>query len=320
MKLLFSLFLLSQVKPSKANFSNILGEMQAAKEFHDDINTVKTAIEAASNRVNGRRTETSIANPTNSRELKKGKKAKSSFCDAKISEAEDQIDALKDEVAELTKPNYLGIQTAPTCRIERESAGKYKLIAESTAEDDAFIVFSDRPLTLEYSITTEDFVANFDEIFGQDFPNTGLTFVDESGETVGPFVVIFGSASVDGEEIIYDITQSETQSDVLSIEDIFDGSEDTVSYKDCSYFIDNWFTGFFTCDPCKAVVAALGGLAGITECDVACIAAAIPEDEIGVGEAIQAACPEICALRYGAAIGAGTALTAEVICQKSDLC
>ena len=320
MKLLFSLFLLSQVKPSKANFSNILGEMQAAKEFHDDINTVKTAIEAASNRVNGRRTETSIANPTNSRELKyskkkKGKKAKSSFCDAKILEAEDQIDALKDKVAELTKPSYLGIQTAPTCRIERgQSPGKYKLISDAIV-DDTFI-FSDRPFTLEYSMKTEEFVADFDDIFKQGPPSTGLTFVSDSGEDVGPFVVIFDSASNNGGRITYDITQSENQNDVLSIEAIFDGS-DSVSYQYCSYFIDNWFTNLFsTCDACTSIIEGLGELGGTVGCTVACEGGAAFLDEIGVGEVIQAACPEICALIYEAQ----TTLTAEAVCENVDLC
>ena len=111
------------------------------------------------------------------------------------------------------------------------------------------------------------------------------------------------------------LTQSKNQNDVFSIEAIFDGS-DTVSYQYCSYFIDSWLTDIFTCDPCTTIIEGLGGLGGVVGCTAACVGAAALLDEIGIGEVIQAACPEICALLYE---GQAT-LTAKAVCEKVDLC
>jgi len=325
MKLSFALFFLSQVTLCKAGFDNIAEEAQAvysvsqiARELNKDITVVKDALAKASAKASpgsfGRRIEASSAIKNFDRQLKKMKKSKSNQCKADLAAAQEQIE----ELSKPSQPSLLGIQTAPTCRVERGSGpGQYKLISNTLAKDT--FIFSDRPDTIEVTFPTDEFISDFDDIFEEVPPNVGLTFV-ENGNTVGPFVVIFEDAKSNGNEVTYDITQSKNQAGVLSMETIF-GNNDSVDYVFCSYFIDNWFTRWITCPACRGVIPALIGLGSQPACDAGCagiLGAAC--FEIG-GLPCILACIPLCAAIYGVIITAGAgAVSSQVVCKGVRLC
>jgi len=332
MKFSFVLFLLSQVTFCDASFDKIREETEAAilgkaaaATLKKDIALVRDALAEASPGSDGRRIEASILFPVNrvttgankngDRKLKKKKpkfsKTQNSQCEANLAAAQEQIL----ELSEPPKPALLGIQTARYCRIERAAKkGQYKLISNTVSEDT--YIFSDRPDTIEYTVPTDEFIRDFDTIFEDVPPNVGLTFVTD-GEPVGPFVVIFEDAKIEGNEVTYDIDQSENQQGVLSMESIF-GTNDYVDFDDCSYFIDNWATDWITCPACKGALPTLLSTGGGLACNTAC-AAVLGTACVAVFGVCAAACPFLCSALFGG-IGVVTSDSFESICESSVLC
>lgn len=323
MKLFFALFLLSQVTLCKASFDKIREEAEAAivgkaatAALKQDIDLVKDAIAKASPGSGGlwKPRCDSSTNKNGDRQLKTSKKSKSSknqnsLCEADLAVAQGPIE-------ELSAPTLLGIQTTYTCRVKKVREGEYKLISDTVSADT--YIFSDRPSTLEFAVPTTDFIRDFDDIFDDSPPNTGLTFV-QNGEPVGPFVVIFDEAKIVGNEVTYDIRQSESQSGVYSMEDLPFESDNSVEFQDCSYFIDNWLTSYLTCPLCTVAVPALVTFGGEIACDVGCagvLGAAC--SEIG-GFICAVACLPICAAIFTAG-GLGAGAGAPAICGAGGLC
>jgi len=320
MKFSFVLFLLSQVTFCDASFDKIREETEAAilgkaavATLKQDIDLVRDALAEASPGSDGRRIEASSANKNGDRKLKKkskSSKTQNSQCKANLAAAQEQIM----ELSEPPAPALLGIQTARYCRVERGTEeGQYKLISNTISEDT--YIFSDRPDTIEFAVPTDEFIRDFDTIFEDVPPNVGLTFVTD-GEPVGPFVVIFEDAKINGNEVTYDIDQSENQRGVLSMESIF-GTNDYVDFDDCSYFIDNWVTSWITCPACKLALPVLlsyGEYACFAECIPLFIGACIP-----IGGVCAIACPFLCIALF-AEIRDLTEDIYDSICESSPLC
>lgn len=236
---------------------------------------------------------------------------------------QDYIKVLEKEIDECENkvdPSNLVIQTATTCEIARSTSnGKtsYQLITDTIAEDT--YIFTDRPVTHEATIKTTQFVADFAEIFISSPPNAGLTLLSDDGSNfVGPVVVIFESAKNEANDrVVYDIEQSVSQNTVFPIESFFDGkTSDSVSFQKCSYFIDNWFSSWFTCPICEAAVETLAEIGSEAGCIAACITAVEiiglgPEDPFA--DLVAAACPAIC---IEAAAGASSTLA----CNAAKMC
>ena len=63
----------------------------------------------------------------------------------------------------------------------------------------------------------------------------------DTDEFLGPFVVIASNPMMtDSGEVCYDIEQSQSQDVVNSFESYFEEGADSLSFKDCSFFIDDW--------------------------------------------------------------------------------
>jgi hypothetical protein len=328
MKFLFALFLLSQVTLCKASFDKIREEAEAAivgkaatAALKQDIDLVKDAIAKASPGSGGlwKPRWASSTNKNGDRQLKTSKKweevqlKKSKSSKNQNSQCEADLAVAQGQIEELSAPTLLGIQTTATCRVERAGKGSYKLISDTVSADT--YIFSDRPSTIEYAVPTKDFIRDFDDIFDDSPPNTGLTFV-QNGEPVGPFVVIFDEAKIVGNEVTYDIRQSESQSGVYSMEELFD-YDDSVEFQDCSYFIDNWLTTYLTCPLCTAAVPALATFVKGIDCGAEC-AGVLGEACSGIGGLIcTVACPYICEAILS---GIGAAASSNAICSVGGLC
>jgi len=335
MKLLLALFLLSQVTLCKANFDRIREETEAAivgkaatAALKQDIDLVKDAIAKASPGSDGlwKPRWASSTNKNGDRQLKTSKKweeiqlKKSKTSKNQNSQCEADLAAAKGQIEELSTPTLLGIQTATKCSVKRVGEGEYKLISNSVSKDT--YIFSDRPSTIEYAVPTEQFIDDFDDIFDDGPPNTGLTFVNREvngvvGPVVGPFVVIFEKAEMIGNVVTYDISQSASQGGVLSMEELDFGSDNSIEFQDCSYFIDNWFTSYLTCPLCKAAVPTLLTLGGEAACDVGC-AGVLGLACAQIGSVIcMVACLPVCTAAFGYG---STFLDVQAICAAGNLC
>jgi len=233
-------------------FSYMQAELAAARDFSTAISIVRDAMDATKPSTQPNKTSRSLSSATtvnSPRSLKRDKKSKDS-CKKKLKQCED--DATKPVVE--PSPEFLFIQTGKECRIERKLTGStddtstsYKLISD--VGDDTFR-FQDRPGRLEDIQPTVEFVANFNKIFETSNPNVGVTLVSEDSETfTGPIVVIASNptfTTTDNSTVSYEIDQSPNQNGVISIESIFEETnENSVSFKDCSLFIDAIAQGFF---------------------------------------------------------------------------
>jgi len=321
MKLSFGLFLLSAnfctAEPERDyghSFGNIKKQLIQTKDFLENLSVVKNAIQVSSNN-----------DDDNKSRRMKTKAGKSGKKDKKTQRLEEKLDTCEAENAELKQPSLLGIQTADSCQIKRTITGgmtSYQLVSD-TVSDDTYL-FADRPSVFEAKIPTLQFIDGFDEIFGDSPPNTGLTLTSkDSGEDIGPFVVSFEDANLDNSGVLtYDIRQSPNQKDVLSIETVFVGTDsDSVTFDNCSYFIDNWLKRWTTCPICRTAVALLENTGSAVTCYVACIgiveaAGGGPEDP--VADIVVTSCPILCDAVFS--VATGDIINATNICESASLC
>lgn len=227
---------------------------------------------------------------------------------------------------ESEEASNLAIQTAKSCAIVRSTecgtgvgSCTYKLIS-NTVNEDTFL-FADRPSMLEMVIPTTDFVENFDGLVmdGDGVPpNVGLTMLspDES-QPPTTVVVVFENAKIVDGSVVYDISQSESQSRVATIDSLFDGPDsDTVPFESCSYFIDSFLPRFLTCGLCTTSVGLLANFGSVVACDAGCVATVElagggPLDPIA--DAVAFACVPLCASVANGLVGRG-ACTAVRLC------
>jgi len=193
-------------------------ELHASRDLSIAIETVREAMDATDSR------RTLAASKGN----KKGKKGKSnkSSCEKELQQCKDAAE----------DPTYLMIQTGKECKIERQGQNKYHLI--SNVGDETF-GFTDRPIRMEGTIPTEVFIDYFDYLFESSTPNVGITLVSkDTEEFLGPLVVIASNPKMtDDGKVDYKIEQSKSQDVVNPLKSFFEGT-DSVSFKDCSLFID----------------------------------------------------------------------------------
>jgi len=237
MKILFSIFVTAAVFCSEARvaeeknrvFTNMQAELQASRDLLVAIETVTKAMDATKPAASRRRLSPKKGS-------KKGKKSKSSKNNKSSCEME-----LQQCQAKAAEPKNLYIQTGKECRIDRKGENKFQLISD--VGNDTF-VFTDRPARYERIILTEEFIDTYKELFKSSNPNVGVTLVSkDTDEFLEPLVVIASNPKMtDNGKVDYKIKQSKSQDVVNSLESYFEGT-DSVSFKDCSLFIDDGGSG-----------------------------------------------------------------------------
>ena len=166
----------------------------------------------------------------------KSKSAKVAQCGCETYEAE--LAALKEE---MKKPEWLFVQVADKCTLDM--SGDTPTIESATFHPDTEW-FTDRPFQFENTTTTQDWFANFNELFSDEngFPNTAMTLVNDN-QSMGVAVSVFANGyTKDGESgdqtvYGYHLIQSEEQEKVQSLEEVM-GGQDKVEFDHCSFFID----------------------------------------------------------------------------------
>ncbi|CAB9503459.1 expressed unknown protein [Seminavis robusta] len=142
-------------------------------------------------------------------------------------------------------PSYLYTQMANSCTLHKLD-GSYELRTDDM--DDETYQFSDRPFRIEETYTTMEFFESFDDIFASSPPNAVFTFVhSETDEFEGPLVAVqvdamYTSATEDDDSKVtytYVLEQSDSQADVVALEDFFEDGSDMITFEDCSIFIDS---------------------------------------------------------------------------------
>ena len=108
----------------------------------------------------------------------KSKSAKASQCGCETYEAE--LAALKEE---MKKPEWLFVQVADKCTLDM--SGDTPTIESATFHPDTEW-FSDRPFQFENTQLTQDWFANFNEMFSDEngFPNAAMTLVNDDQSMV----------------------------------------------------------------------------------------------------------------------------------------
>ncbi len=140
----------------------------------------------------------------------------------------------------MTQAQWLFVQVADKCVLD--VSGDTPTIESAHFHEDTEM-FTDRPITLENTTSTQNAFTKFNELFndGDGWPNTAMTFVNDD-ESVGVVVTAFVNGYIkdgEGNQTIYgyDLNQSEEQKKVKSLEDIM-GGQDKVEFDHCSFFID----------------------------------------------------------------------------------
>ena len=167
----------------------------------------------------------------------KSKSAKAAQCGCETYEAE--LAALKEE---MSTPQWLFVQVADKCTLDM--SGDTPTIESATFHPDTEW-FTDRPFQFEKTQLTQNWFANFNEMFSDEdgFPNAAMTLVKDD-QSLGVVVSVFVNGYVEdgegeGDQSVYgyNLNQSEEQKKVTSLEELM-GGEDKVEFDHCSFFID----------------------------------------------------------------------------------
>lgn len=154
---------------------------------------------------------------------------------------------LADCNAAAAAPTYLFVQMAHNCTLSRSANadGTMAYTMSTSDMDDETYSFSDRPFQFENEIPTEEFFANFTELFNTSKPNAAFTFDlddDDSLKFEGPVVAVQVDAIYEDDSGVYSyvLEQSASQASVSSLESFFeDGEGDDVMFEACNIFIDD---------------------------------------------------------------------------------
>ena len=123
---------------------------------------------------------------------------------------------------------------APEWTISRtinSSTGNWTLSARVGTKT---VLFSERPVRTARTVSTQEFVDKFPDIFATSNPNAAVTFTSTtaSADNNRPLIVELTGARYGGGVIEYNMTQSESQAEVVSIGQFLEMS------GSCSIFID----------------------------------------------------------------------------------
>ena len=124
---------------------------------------------------------------------------------------------------------------APEWTISRtinSSTGNWTLSARVGTKT---VLFSERPVRTARTVSTQEFVDKFPDIFATSNPNAAVTFTSTtaSADNNRPLIVELTGARYGGGVIEYNMTQSESQAEVVSIGQFLEMS------GSCSIFIDD---------------------------------------------------------------------------------
>ena len=165
----------------------------------------------------------------------------------------DELDKCKSDLQtceeEMEQPILLFTQMADKCKLKRKTNGKSEVFFEWSSKDldDETYVFSDRPYQIAYTMTSEAFFDNFDDMFSEKSggrPNGAITFRHKNTNRFeGPLISVFLEAAykTDTGKFVYELSQSQDQEEVNSLNDFFEDKDgkDVVEYEMCSLFIDS---------------------------------------------------------------------------------
>ena len=99
------------------------------------------------------------------------------------------------------------------------------------------VLFSERPVRTARTIATQEFVDKFADIFVTSNPNAAVTFTSttaSANNNNGPLIVELSGPRMEGSIIEYTMTQSESQGEVASMDQLLETS------GSCSISIDNF--------------------------------------------------------------------------------
>lgn len=139
-------------------------------------------------------------------------------------------------------PKYLYVQQADKC-VVRRGGEDGQFILESSAFFAVTERFTDKPFRYETSLSTDEwFASRFNDIFGDDSPNTALAMVqdDESkGTVVAVYSFAYPGRIQDGDTVYaYKMYQSTEQAGIKSLETLL-GDKTEITIDHCSLFIDD---------------------------------------------------------------------------------
>eukprot|EP00563_Minutocellus_polymorphus_P017358 CAMPEP_0197728858 /NCGR_PEP_ID=MMETSP1434-20131217/28461_1 /TAXON_ID=265543 /ORGANISM="Minutocellus polymorphus, Strain CCMP3303" /LENGTH=227 /DNA_ID=CAMNT_0043315393 /DNA_START=20 /DNA_END=700 /DNA_ORIENTATION=- len=173
--------------------------------------------------------------------------ALTSSCSKKLDKCKSDLKTCEKEAAQ---PTFLYTQMADTCKLKRKTIGngKHRYEWSSKDMDDETYVFSDRPYQIAYTMQTEAFFQDFDNLFNKDNggkPNGAITFRHKNTKNFeGPLISVFVEAAykTDVGKFVYELSQSKDQEVVNALDEFFkegDGKDDDmVEFEMCSLFID----------------------------------------------------------------------------------
>ena len=149
-----------------------------------------------------------------------------------------------------TTASVLAAQTGTGCFLTpSELTGVYYL--DMNKINPVTTLFDERPLRQARTVSSANFTAKFDTIFGADPPNAAITITPNPDVTIiggtghhnnTVFIVTLSDPGMKyaGGGITYTVSQSPSQADVSSLKSWYnDGQEGTSSDNSCSIFIDS---------------------------------------------------------------------------------
>jgi len=237
---------------------------QLTKAAIETASQIATAVSKAANlfKIHGRPSVGAQTVDTQLRRLKntKTKKAKNHIIEEEpnkeLSVQFNLMQQYKEELdqceAEKNSPKNLFVQMANHCTLERlvstSNVTLYNLIT-SDMHDETW-VFTDRPFRHEETMSSKDFLNNFNETFRTSLPNAAVTFVSEKENIFeGPLVSVFLDGVYSESAVFlnntstttytYVLEQSSDQREVIALDSFFSNDEDVMIYEDCSIFIDS---------------------------------------------------------------------------------
>lgn len=245
---------LSLVDPKKTNFMLAIGRRveQAGhilRKFGRDTSasTVDPIVTSVVDKGNRR-----LLTSKNDKNGNSNKRAKNNNKNLQneLAQCREDLDQCHQDVKDLNFTTSMFVQMGEGCSIKKINETAYQLYVKFMNVDTW--VFTDRPVKHEETKSTEDFINDFKDTFGNVYPNAAVTFDDDtidSGTDV-PLVSFFLDAAallLQDEDIfdanipiVYTVEQSDEQAKFASLESYMKEGEDTsAEYRSCSLFVDS---------------------------------------------------------------------------------
>lgn len=164
------------------------------------------------------------------------------------STCQEELDICRAEKEKESHPLY--VQMANQCKLSRRH-GKYLLTTSDMAEETW--TFSDHPLRVQQTLSTDQFFKSFDTTFkeeetgGPGRPNAAFTFVHEDNNGFdGPLVAVmikaaFTTSHNSKTTYTYQLKQSDSQKETFSLDSLFDEDEEEDDEDDDDHSLDETF-------------------------------------------------------------------------------